>query len=91
MGKENNLDELLEDSPAEPDESTEPVVKILVLVIHEVCAICVPVSEEGSHDREGDHIFEDDSHEVGVKERDHEPRDGGGDIEEPAGLESLRV
>ena len=88
MGKENDLDELLEDSPAEPDECAEPVVKILVLVGHEVGAIGVPVAEEWSHNGEGDHIFENDSHEVRVKEGDHEPGDGGRDVEEPAGLES---
>ena len=72
LGEENDLDNFFEESPAEEDGAANPVTKFGVpfLAVNPV-AEGGPVAEEGSHDGESNHIFEDDSHEIGIEKGNH--------------------
>ena len=92
LGEENNLDNFLEESPAEEDGTTKVVVESwIVLTDVDPVAEGVPVIEERSHGGESDHIFEDDSHEWRVEKGDHQPGHGGGDIRHPSWFPSCLV
>ena len=91
----DDLDDRLEQAVNDEEGAPKPVFELIIVNFREEEVRCdgVPVGEEGSEEADSDQILEDSSHELSVKERNHEPAHAHGHEKclngsEPAPVES---
>ena len=72
---EDDLNDSLEQAVNDEEDAPKPVLELVFIDfrVQEILCIAVPVGEEGSKEADSDQILEDSSHELTVKERNHEP------------------
>ena len=72
---EDDLGDRLEQAVNDEEDAPKPEIELILVVfrVEEVLCVVVPVAEEGSEEADSDQILEDSSHELAVKERNHEP------------------